>query len=163
MEQGNAYDHNSEQNSSNDLYGRVDEPIATASLTGRTILQDFLSTLASRTDEKSDGEASVDKFPQEWSLHLENPGNHGLHLDSSGSSVVPMNMENNENASDVLLFNESGEDNRSHDCCSNSQVLSLTSHSSKKRLLLNPDVSLQEEKSATDGRRLLMTTLEVKK
>ena len=162
MEQGSVYDHNNEQNSSNDLYGRVDEPIATASLTGRTILQDFLSTLASRTDEKSDGEASVDKFPQEWSLHLENPGNHGLHLDSSGSSVVPMNSENNENASDVLLLNESGEDNRSHDCCSNSQqVLSLTSHSSKKRLLLNPEVSLQEEKSATDGRRLLMTTLEV--
>ena len=159
MVQGCAYDHN-ERTSSNDLYGRADEGTASASSSGRTVLQDFLSTLASRTDEKTGGEAIVDRFPREWSLNLQNPGNHELHLDSSGSSVVPMISENNELASDVSLLKENGEDNRSRDSCSNTEVLSHAS--SKKRLLLNPDVSMQEEKSSTDGRRLLMTTLEVR-
>lgn len=87
-----ACDHLDEQVSTrepqplHDFCGRMDE-VTTTSTRG-TVLQDFLSTLACRRDERSDAELVVEQIPQELSLVLENVENHGLCLDSPGSNMV---------------------------------------------------------------------------
>eukprot|EP00250_Pteridium_aquilinum_P013807 c21585_g1_i2 orf=114-2987(+) len=53
-----------------------------------TVLQDFLSTLACRRDERSDSELASDQIPQELSLVLDNVENRGFCLDSLGSNGV---------------------------------------------------------------------------